>query len=65
MQYCVYECSPTIISFLKDHSRLIRNRADLKDRQTRQLPRAPKPEGPQGSDSKMKFIGIELCTPSM
>ena len=24
MQYCVYACSPTIISFLKDHSRLIR-----------------------------------------
>ena len=31
------------------------NRAGLKDRQTRQLPRAPKPEGPQGFDSKAKF----------
>ena len=31
-------------------------RAGLKDRQTRQLPRAPKPEGPQSFDSKTKFF---------
>ena len=35
-------------------------RAGLKDRQTRQLPRAPKPEGPQGSDSKMKIYSVVL-----
>ena len=34
---------------------LVITRAGLKDRQTRQLPRAPRPEGPQGSDSKAKF----------
>ena len=43
-------------------------RAGLKDRQTRQLPRAPKPEGPQDFDSKAKFYSrwvTELWRPSM
>ena len=31
-------------------------RAGLKDRQIRQLPRARRPEGPQGSDSKSKIL---------
>ena len=44
----------------------VSSQAGLKDRQTRQLPRAPKPEEPKGSiTAKQNLIVTEFCRPSM